>query len=115
MIPREREESGLTSKCFKKEGAHFPQLGSSKISKGDFWPMLSMAVGIWLWVRCCLVNFTTVSLFLRDSSRHNAEAHGQMEEHVPCCRAPCGRLRKEHLSCALEGPDLTDRDGGEAG
>lgn len=90
MIPREGEESGLTSKCFKKVGAHFPQLGSSKSSKGDFWPMLSTTVGIWLWIRCCLVNFTTISLFPRDGSRHNFEAHGQMEEHVSSAKLRAG-------------------------
>lgn len=49
-----------------------------------------------------MVSFITIFLFLRDSSRHNVEAHGQMEECVSCCRVSCGRLRKKHLGCALE-------------
>lgn len=60
------------------------------------------------------MSFIAVFLFPRDSSRHNVEAHRQMEERVSCCRVSCGCLRKEHLDYALEGLDF-DRDREEAG
>lgn len=57
MIPREREALGLTSQCFKKEGAHFSQLGNNESRVSDLGCMLLATVDVWLWIRGCPVNF----------------------------------------------------------